>query len=243
MNVPVWVAELAQAFWQKAQGTELFPRNLRRAIARAVGLSIVLLPSLSVRAALAWLQKCGLVCELPGHDRPLRACLVARNGYGVALIDGSDDDDEQRFSTAHELGHFLRDYWSLRQRVLNHLGSDALPVMDGERPATPQQRLHALLRKVPLGFDLHLMERDGDGNPVDARTAQAEDDADRLAYELLAPAEHVLGKPGPNSKRELERRLREFYRLPSLQASRYAALLLPQAKSDPLLVRLRTAMR
>jgi hypothetical protein len=243
MNGPVWTAELAEAFWQKAQELEPFPRTLRRAIARAVGLSIVLLPRLSVRAALAWLQRCGLVCELPGQDRPLRACLVARNGYGVALIDGSDDEDEQRFSIAHELAHFLRDYWSLRQRVLKHLGPDALPVMDGERSATPQERLNALLRKAPLGFDLHLMVRDGEGNPVNARITQAEDDADRLAYELLAPAEHVLGKGGPNTKREIERRLREFYRLPSLQASRYASLLLPQSKSDPLLMRLRTVMR
>jgi hypothetical protein len=237
------VAQLAQAFWQKAQGLEPFPRNLRRAIARAVGLSIVLLPSLSVRAAVAWLQKCGLVCELPGQDRPLRACLVARNGYGVALIDGSDDEDEQRFSIAHELAHFLRDYWSLRQRVLNHLGSDALPVVDGERPATPQERLNALLRKVPLGFDLHLMERDSDGSPVNARIAQAENDADRLAYELLAPAEHVVGKSAASTKGEIERRLRECYRLPSVQALRYASLLLPQSKSDPLLLRLRTVMR
>jgi hypothetical protein len=203
----------------------------------------VLLPRLSVRAALDWLQNCGLVCELPGTDRPLRACLVARNGHGVALVDGSDDDAEQRFSIAHELAHFLREYWSLRRRIAKRVGADALKVLDGERSATSKERLHALLRDVPLGFHLHLMERDDEGNPVCSSIAQAEEDADRLAYELLAPAEHVLSNGERKSRQKLGRMLRDFYGLPGVQASRYARLLLPQAKSDPLLLRLRSVMQ
>jgi hypothetical protein len=161
----------------------------------------------------------------------------------VALIDGSDGEDEQRFSIAHELAHFLRDYWSLRRRILNRLGGEALQVLDGERPPTSQERLHALLRDVPLGFHLHLMERDGDGNPLTSAIAQAEDNADRLAYELLAPAEHVLEKSDSIRKPMLECKLREFYGFPSVQASRYADLLLPHVKTDPLLLRLRSVMK
>jgi hypothetical protein len=243
VSVPLWTAELARGFWQQAREPEPFPRSLRRAIARAVSLSIVLLPGLSVRAALKWLQNSGLVCEMPGEDRPLRACLVARGGHGVALIDGSDAENEQRFSIAHELAHFLRDYWSLRRRILLRLGAEALQVLDGERPPTTQERLHALLRDVPLGFHLHLMERDDEGRPVSAQVEQAEEDADRLAYELLAPAEHVLGNDCPRTKQELERKLREFYGLPSVQASRYAELLLPPLKTDPLLLRLRSVLQ
>jgi len=95
MSVPLWVSELARLFWARARHTEPFPRNLRRSIARAVPLSVALLPELSVGAALNWLRTCGLVCELSGGDRPLRACLVARHGQGVALVDGSDEEDEQ----------------------------------------------------------------------------------------------------------------------------------------------------
>jgi hypothetical protein len=168
---------------------------------------------------------------------------VARNGHGVALIDGADGEDEQRFSIAHELAHFLRDYWSLRRRILKRLGGEVLRVLDGERAPTPQERLHALLRNVSLGFHLHLMERDGEGNPLTSSIAQAEDDADCLAYELLAPAEHVLGNSESPNQRILERSLREFYGLPRVQALRYAGLLLPNLKSDPLLLRLRSAMQ
>ena len=78
MNVPIWASELARLFWAKVGYIEPFPRNLRRPIARAVPLSIVLLPQLSIKVALHWLQKCGMVCDIPGADRRLRACLVVQ---------------------------------------------------------------------------------------------------------------------------------------------------------------------
>jgi hypothetical protein len=87
------------------------------------------------------------------------------------------------------------------------------------------------------------MERDANGKLVSPSIAQVEEDADCLAYELLAPAEHVLANSQPRSKQELERRLRESYGLPGLQASRYAGLLLPQVKHDPLFLRLKSVMQ
>jgi hypothetical protein len=238
MNVPLWAAELAAAFWRNAGEAEPFPRNLRRPIARAVPLSVVLLPKLTVAAALEWLRNCGTVCEFAGADRPLRACLVARNGHGVALIDGSDGEADQRFSVAHELAHFLRDYWDRRQHIRKQLGVAALEVVDGRRPPSPDERMHSLLRPVQFGFHVHLMERDNDGNPAAASIAQAEEDADRLAYELLAPAEHVSAS-SPGSRQDLVNRLRDTYGLPTPQAVRYAATLLPSAPTDPLLRRLK----
>jgi hypothetical protein len=192
-----------------------------------------------VRAALDCLKDYGIVCELPGEDRPLRGCLVARRGHGVALVDGSDPDAEQRFSIAHELAHFLRDYWRLRQNLMKRLGAAALQVLDGDRLATAQERLHALLRNVQLGFHVHLMERDGEGRPVTPSASNAERDADRLAFELLAPAEHVLGQVYAG-KEALKRILRDFYGLPSTQAAEYAGVLMPPLKTDPLILRLRS---
>jgi len=203
-------------------------------------LSVVLLPRLSIGAALQWLQKCGMVCEFPGADRPLRACLVARRGHGVALVDGSDVDAEQRFSIAHELAHFLREYWSVRRRVCKRLGAGVLAVLDGERPPTAEERLHALLRHVSFGLHLHLMERDNEGNPASVSIAQAEEDADRLAFELLAPAEHVLADGIPSSRGGLADKLRQVYGLPGPQAVEYAGILVPPANTDPLLRRFRS---
>ena len=83
------------------------------------------------------------------------------------------------------------------------------------------------------------MERDSEGNPITSATAQSESDADRLAYELLAPAEHVCADM-PDNKQALIQRLQRFYGLPALQALHYAGVLVTPVRTDPLLLRLRS---
>jgi hypothetical protein len=100
--------------------------------------------------------------------------------------------------------------------------------------------MHSILRSVPLGFHLHLMARDIDGNPASAAIVAAEEDADRLAYELLAPAEHVIAGRETGNRRALKHKLQHFYGLPGIQASRYAELLLPRGHADPHLLRLKS---
>ena len=112
-------------------------------------------------------------------------------------------------------------------------------MLDGKRLPTSLERVHALLRDVPLGFHLHLMERDSEGNPLNSSIVQAESDADRLAYQLLAPAEHVLSAI-PASSQALIQRLQDSYGLPRIQAMHYAGVLLPSVDADPLLLRLRS---
>src|SRR5947209_7799628 len=116
MITPFWVQELASAFWAEA-GDEAFPRSLRAPMARALPLSIVSLPDLRVRHIDGWLRRQSVLCALEAHDRALRACLVAFRGHGLIFLDGGDPLDEQRFSLAHELAHFLRDYQQPRARA------------------------------------------------------------------------------------------------------------------------------
>jgi IrrE N-terminal-like domain len=110
MSAPFWVHDLAERFWRQAEMDEPFPRSLRRPIARCLPLSVVSLPRLRVSAIDEWLQRQGAIHCVNVHDRPLRACLVASGGHGLVFVDGADPDDEQRFSLAHELAHFLRGY-------------------------------------------------------------------------------------------------------------------------------------
>ena len=196
MRVPLWIAELVRAFWVDVGLVESFPRELRRPILRALPLSIVLLPHLRLESVRDWLRYNGVVCRCNEADRPLRACLAAYYGHGLIFLDGTDKDDEQRFSLAHELAHFLRHYRHPRRRACRYLGESIAEVLDGERAPTERERLHALLKHLPLGFHLHLMRRGPRREVLDAAVAQAEEEADQVAYELLAPAADVLARTG-----------------------------------------------
>jgi hypothetical protein len=222
VNAPLWVSELAASFWAAAGTAEPFPRSLG-AVPFALPLSVLALPRLSVAGVTAWLRARDVPYACAGPDRPLRACLVARRGSGFVLVDAADPPDERRFSLAHELAHFLRHYRQPRERACARLGPAVLEVFDGDRPARPEERLHAVLANVLVGFHAHLLGRD-DRRAARGAVAVAEDEADRLAYELLAPADHVLGH---GDRADLPRRLCEVYGLPAGHAARYAALLAP----------------
>lgn len=231
MSVPLWVCELADAFWAVAGPPGPFPRDLTAAVAGGWPLAVVDLPRLSLGAAHAWLTRNGVTVHVRGPDRRLRAGLVSGNGQGFVFLDADDLPDERRFSLAHEVAHYLRDDWAVRERAARRLGRNVLAVFDGERPATDSERLGAALANLPLRVNVHLLRREAGELPPDV--AVAERAADRLAYELLAPADLALGR----SITELA----ATFGLPRVQAERYAAILDPVPSGDPLLLRLRDA--
>lgn len=231
MSPPLWVIEAAERFWQMAGGEEPFPRELRRAIGFAVPVSVWYLPRLRTAEIDEWARRYGLPCRLNLRDRPLRACTVAHEERAIVLIDASDELDEQRFSLAHELGHFLRDYAEPRERTRRALGQRAVEVLDGRRVASFDERVGGVLRGVELDAYVHLMERTPDGHAANAAIDAAEHQADSLAYELLAPAAAVQPMLPPLPQRERRtyalRLLHGEFGLPPEPAARYAALLVP----------------
>lgn len=228
MSLPLWCERLAEQFWAAAGAPPPFPRDLRAAVL-ALPLNAVELDGVSVAAVQRWFERAGVSIPLAEPDRPLRACLVAWRGVGFAFIDRRDEPAERRFSLAHELAHFLRDYLSPRAAVSAKLGASALEVLDGARPPTPDERLHAVLRGVTVGPFAHLLRRDDSGRPRTPAERDAEVAADRLAFQLLAPFE-VMDESA--SRAELIERLTCEFGLPPAQAGAYAALLRPAAPVD-----------
>lgn len=182
----------AKEFWRRAGRTEPFPRSLEVTASWALPLAIVKLPRLAVGKVQRWLVERGVYFQCKGTNRPLRACLVACAGWGLVFVDGSDPEDERRLSLAHEIAHFLRDYLDPRHRALKALGGPILPVLDGDRPPSIGEQIDGVLRGVTLGTFRHLMERTAGGAVAQMSVLEAEDRADRLALELLAPRHVVL---------------------------------------------------
>jgi Zn-dependent peptidase ImmA (M78 family) len=160
----------------------------------------------------------------------LHGCLVAFKGKGAVIVDGSDSGPEIRFTIAHEISHFLLDYVAPRQRAIERLGPSLVDVVDALRQPTAEEHTHAILSGVSLAFYAHFMHRDEfrGGSLI---TLESEDQADRLAFELLAPEEEVW-RSLPKSLRTrpfaaklgtVRRILVRRFGLPAEASTRYAA--------------------
>lgn len=184
-NEPL-IENTAREFWTLAEAVPIYPCALEMPMQLTLPLAVYAIDNLRVSDITTWLQSVGIEHCIAGRDRRLHGCLVANRGKGAIFYDAKDTEEEQRFTLAHELAHFLLDYQAPRQRAVAILGETILPVLDGEREPTLAERLHAVLGTVALGTMSHCMERPGEGLPASA-ILDIEDRANRLALELLAP--------------------------------------------------------
>jgi hypothetical protein len=187
------VENAAHEFWTLAGGVSGYPCDLEGSIPYALPLHVQTVPGLRVSHANGHARKAGLPYRFSGRDRRLSGCLLAYKEVGVIFLDTGIEEDERRFTLAHELAHFLLDYRAPRLRALEALGEGIRAVLDGLRPPTIEERVHAVLAGTRLGVVGHLMERPAAGLPS-STVLGIENRADRLALELLAPAALVLEK-------------------------------------------------
>ena len=235
MSPPIWCIDLAERFWAAAGPPPPYPRDLRGPTSLGFPVAVLDHPRLSIAGVVGWFAGRTIALPLDEPDRRLRACLVATRGQGFVFLDAADDPAERRFSLAHEVAHFLRDYWHPREVVTRRLGPAVREILDGDRPPTPAERIQAVLRNVAIGPFVHLLRRDEVGRPLSAAERTAEAAADRLAFELLAPAD-LLAAATPAA---VAVRLRDEFGFPPEPADLYAALLLPSPPlPDPFVRRL-----
>lgn len=221
---PVWVSKLATRFWAEAADDPPFPRDLRPVVCCTTDLNVIEVPHLSAASAATHFAALGIPFPKLANERRLHGCFGSYRNQAAILIDPLDLVDELRFTFAHELAHYLRDYRAARADAVARLGLAILEVLDGDRPPTPQEQIAGELRGRPIGAHAHFLERDRWGNVVSDEVREAEDAADRLAFELLAPFAAV--KANGFSDAALMDRLTTVFGLPGSAAAKYATILL-----------------
>ncbi len=228
-----WLGQAAEDFWNSV-GSELpYPRDLERIISRGFPLSVISLPHLSVLSIESWLQFQNIPFRFLCQDRSLCGCIIAVRGNGLIFVDSRDAEAERRYTIAHETAHFLLDYLYPRRHALELFGDLIRPVLDGERLPTQIERLDAVLSGARFGTYFDLMPRSMKGGLDQGSILRAEEKADRLALELLAPAEHVLSQidhketATPFERTRLATQvLTSMYGLPISVAKKYCTVLL-----------------
>lgn len=229
--------EIADLFWQLSGVREDFPHRLERALAFALPVTLVKLPRLRLWDIERWLSQRGKEYRFDCDSRSVRGCLLAHAGVGLLFVDGSDLEDEQRFTVAHEIGHFMADYWLPRRKAIEKLSSDVVDALDGSRPLTLTERIYAMLSSVPSSTYQSLMERNSlDGND---EIWKAEDRADCIALALLAPSQEIielmdfLMEPYPTRLERTADILCLQFGLPKRIAGAYASALLAKIGKGP----------
>lgn len=227
------IRDWAERFWLLAGQSEPFPRTLESAVSWALPLAIVKLPRLDVESIHDYAITNGLCLECQMASRSLRGCLIAKRGAGIVFLDGTDPPDELRFTLAHEVAHFLLDHLKPRQETVRIFGPAIQDVLDCERDPTPNERLGAIFQGVSFERLVHLMDRNREGLIARQQILRAEDRADLLAIELLAPLQAVkdlliskhIAWSDPNATSVLEHLFIDEFGLPSAVSDNYARFL------------------
>jgi IrrE N-terminal-like domain len=232
---------VAERIWREVGYRPPHPRDLIRPMMETFDIAVILIPKLSIEAVNQWLTGHGRQPLRNHRDRGLRACLLARRGFGLIFIDGSMDHDERRYAVAHELAHFLAHYLELRRRAVARFGEQILSVLDGDRPATVAERLSEIIQHTSLGQFDDFLVRDDAGKPS-AAVIDIENEADLVAMELLAPCAEVARLTRPGAAR-VEALQKEFG-LPAWAAAEWNRFIDDLApRSDPVVLGLERALK
>jgi len=215
----------------------VFPRDLAEDIPLVLPLTVVPLPGLTPRRGLAWLVSHKRAHgRLAATDELKHGFTVAHAGVGVLFLNSADPPEEQRFTLAHEVAHFVLDHLQPRSRALRVRGVSILPVLDGRQEPTVSEQVFSALERIPYRTQSNFMDRNDKGKPRTGQVMESELRADRLAFELLAPRQELLPLLNHAGRKDLEAELISRFGLPVAEARTYARwLLLEQPSRRPFL--------
>jgi Zn-dependent peptidase ImmA (M78 family) len=238
------ITKVAKEFWKNAGGNSTFPCDITGAVNIALPIDIVSLSELSLNKIQTWLTERKVFLNLEIDNRLLHGFIIISRGTGFIFVNGTDTEEERRYTIAHEASHFLLDYKLPRDISVNKLGEGILEVMDGYREPTIEERIDGALTSVTIKPYTHLLEKVGDGTFENNEILNSENDADELALELLAPHTTIIVDTNPNRnkisfydfKNQCYQILRSKYLIPDSVAEAYSSKLAYIATGAPSLL-------
>lgn len=224
MTLPYWLRE-AVAACNEPSSPE-FPRKMD-GVSRALNVYVVeTIKGLTYEKVDAWLAAVQGRQTHKYVKRHMHGCMAPAVGEsGFLFCDGADRPHVRRFTVAHELGHYVLEHLLPRQRAHRALGKPALKIFDGGQQPPAADALYGILGNITLRPS-SFMDRDAQGDPERGEIDEAEYRADRVAFELLAPEEHVLPRVKGLSRTQAVAVLETEFGLPDTKARAYAHLLL-----------------
>jgi Zn-dependent peptidase ImmA (M78 family) len=225
------VKQVAEGFWRPLLPYRTFPVDIERVIAFSnLPLHIDLIPGLDIEHVNQWIKANHFPARIDKDNCALHGFLLARSGHGIIFVNGTDNRKERRFTIAHELAHFLLDYYLPRIHYLKIYGDSILEILDGSRLPTFQERLTFVISELPSPFFTHLLDNSSITAYERTQVWSTEWRTDALAFEILAPFHVVISSL---KKKKLEKRFDPIFRqassllatdfgLPSTLASSYA---------------------
>lgn len=183
--------KISNRFWVDSGLKMECPRPIEDAVIRNLPISIVKMKVLTYQSLSQWFAERNLVGILPHFSESLLGGIFAFKGNALLFVDAKLPSYEMRYTVAHEVGHFLFDYHYKRQKAKATVGDSAEEILDGTRRASLGERVDAILLGIDLKPYYHLLS---DQNCISISRGQietAEDNADFLADELIAPEDII----------------------------------------------------
>jgi Zn-dependent peptidase ImmA (M78 family) len=121
--------------------------TLSARIRESFRIAIHSIPHLDIARIAATVQRLGLPFESTTLDRysALAGFLYAYHGGGIIFIEETDPEERQKFSLAHELGHFINDYY--RPVYLKYENGNTIPLFQEEETVQVRQVVSARCTK------------------------------------------------------------------------------------------------
>ncbi|WDF54338.1 ImmA/IrrE family metallo-endopeptidase [Mucilaginibacter sp. KACC 22063] len=236
-----YAVSVAKEFWSATGLSTEPPFDIAGAVSLLFPIDIVQLSELSTAKIDHWFSARNVNIQTHVQDRPLHGFVVFSRGVGFMFINGTDDEQERRYTIAHEVSHFLLDYKIPRDKIIKKLGAEVEEVLDGIREPSSKEMVEGIIKHVAVKPFTHLLEKEGDGSFENLQVYYAENNADTLALELLAPASRIKAETLKEKKKlshtdfckicnEL---LVHRYKLPTQIATDYAKVLAYRATGGP----------